>query len=123
MPVGMKLCQPKQADLLFFNFSEFQSLKLCSNFIVNLSSEFIPSENQVISVLSFSVKAFVEATQYFLGKGVQYILSHDFSQDPMEEYFGRHIIWAWEECKTIQQCTSLGEIFLIHIFKILSYMQ
>ena len=38
----------------------------------------------------FSVHAFVEATKYLLDHGVDFVLSHVFNQDPLEEHFGRH---------------------------------
>jgi hypothetical protein len=34
--------------------------------------------------------AFVECTKFLLNNGVQFVLSHVFNQDPLEEHFGRH---------------------------------
>jgi hypothetical protein len=37
-----------------------------------------------------TVMAFVECTKLLLNNGVQFVLSHVFNQDPLEEHFGRH---------------------------------
>lgn len=64
----------------------------------------------------FSVNAFIEATQYLLGQGVSYIQSRVFSQDPLEEHFGRHRgLDARQDNPTMLQFRCVQRIHKIYI--------
>ena len=43
-----------------------------------------------LNKLTVSVKSVIEATQYLLSHGVEYVLTQAFCQDPLEEHFSRH---------------------------------
>ena len=36
------------------------------------------------------MNSLIEATQYMLSQGVEFVLTAKFNQDPLEEAFGRH---------------------------------
>ena len=58
---------------------------------VLLSLSFACTGERILIVnFCFSAKSIIEATQYMLGQGAQYVLTHRFCQDPVEELFGRH---------------------------------
>ena len=52
----------------------------------------VPSDRILLSFnkLTVSVKSVIEATQYFLSRGVNYVLTQAFCQDPLEEHFSMH---------------------------------
>ena len=52
----------------------------------------VPSDCIMLSfnTLTVSVKSAIEATQYLLSHGVNYVLTQAFCQDQLEEHFSRH---------------------------------
>ena len=44
---------------------------------------------QTYEGLTISVQSLIESVQFLLGEGMEYVLSNRFSQDPLEEYFGK----------------------------------
>ncbi|XP_066914303.1 uncharacterized protein [Clytia hemisphaerica] len=46
--------------------------------------------NQTRAVWRITINSFIELTKKLIGEGARFVLSEKFTQDPLEEHFGRH---------------------------------
>ena len=80
----------KNRHIMYYTGIESSTLESRASLVSHPCS--VPSDRIMISFnkLTVSVKSVVEATQYLLSHGVDYVLTQAFCQDPLEEHFSRH---------------------------------
>ncbi|XP_070545584.1 uncharacterized protein [Ptychodera flava] len=59
---------------------------------------------QTLQGIEITVRSFVEACKFLLQQGAQFVLSEHFSQDPLEQWFGKQRqAGGWNENPTVQE--------------------